>query len=163
MTHVSTVQHILESNHNTYKHQPHSWHGDLTLRANSLRRMQYESYNPFKKTNQHTELYSLKFITYQQLYRSICYNLEHHNSTNLSQSIRTQTVLLRLCPRHHSLLYIICGIRAPWNVCACRYIIEHTMVDTLCGISVPFASMVYETFTVANGAWQTRVFVGSSI
>jgi len=29
--------------------------------------------------------------------------------------------------------------------------------------SVPFANMVDKTFTVGNGAWQTRVFVGSRI
>jgi hypothetical protein len=34
------------------------------------------------------------------------------------------------------------------------------VVGIVCGTSVPFANMVDETVTVANGAWQTRVFVG---
>lgn len=29
--------------------------------------------------------------------------------------------------------------------------------------SVPFANMLDKTLTVGNGAWQTRVFVGSRI
>jgi hypothetical protein len=54
---------------------------------------------PVYKRNQHTELHSLKYLTYQQIYHSIYYDLDHQNSTNLPQSIRTLTTLPRLHSR----------------------------------------------------------------
>lgn len=70
-----------------------------------------------------------------------------------------QTYRNQFVPKQHFHACDPDSIRAPWNICPYNYIIEHTRVGTLCGISVPFAIMVDATFTVANGAWQTRVLV----